>query len=141
MDILHRIGVAAKPEQVLAALTTSEGIGNWWVPGTHGDAAKGGTFEVQGGQMKVLEAGPSIVRWRYSGPIADWVGTDVVFRLEWRDGQTVVLFSQTGWREANEMMHHCSTKWVVYLLCLKGLLEGEKGRPVTQQTRIAADIP
>jgi len=47
------------------------------------------------------------------------LGAEIVFRPEWRDGQTFVLFSHEGWREPNEFMHHCSTKWATFLLKLE----------------------
>jgi hypothetical protein len=39
-----------------------------------------------------------------------------------------VLFKHQGWKEPVEFMHHCSTKWAVFLLSLKSLLE-TKARP------------
>jgi hypothetical protein len=33
------------------------------------------------------------------------------------------------WREANEFMHHCSTKWATFLLSLKQLVETGAGAP------------
>jgi hypothetical protein len=54
------------------------------------------------------------------------VGTEIRFRLEWRDDQTFVLFSHEGWRKPNEFMHHCSTKWATFLLSLKDLVENGK---------------
>lgn len=140
-DILHRVGIAAEPLRVFEALTTTEGIRAWWFSETHGDASEGAAFEFRGNRFDVLHAKPSLVKWRYSGPIQDWVGTEIVFRLEWRDGQTVVLFSHEGWREPNEIMHHCSTKWAMYLLSLKDLVEKGDGRLMLKDVKIAKDLP
>ena len=40
---------------------------------------------------------------------------------------TIVFFKHQGWKEPVEFMHHCSTKWGVFLLSLKSLLETGKG--------------
>lgn len=135
-DILHRVGIAAEPARVFEALTTVEGIRNWWSAETHGDAAGGGTFQFRRNRLEVIHADPSLVVWGYSGPAEDWVGTQMRFRLVWRDGQTFVLFSHEGWREPNEFMSHCSTKWATFLLSLKAWVETGEGSPEPRDTKI-----
>jgi uncharacterized protein YndB with AHSA1/START domain len=136
-DILHRVGIAAEPMRVFEALTTVEGIRNWWSSDTHGDASEGGAFQFRSNRLDVVHADPSLVTWRYAGPAEEWVPTEISFRLEWRDGQTIVLFKQAGWREPVEFMHHCSTKWAVFLLSLKDYVERGEGRPEPRDTKIA----
>jgi len=138
-DILHRVGIAAEPMRVFEALTTVEGIQNWWSTDTHGDASEGGAFQFRRNRLDVVHADPSLVTWRYSGPAEEWVGTEITFRLEWRDGQTIVLFKHAGWREPVEFMHHCSTKWATFLLSLKDYVERGEGRPEPRDTKIAVD--
>jgi len=138
-DILHRVGVAADPERVYEALTTVEGIRNWWSEDAQGDAAQGGAFQFRRNRFEVTHADPSLVTWRYSGPAEAWVCTEISFRLEWRDGQTIVLFKQADWREPIEFMHHCSTKWATFLLSLKDYVEKGVGRPEPRDTKIAVD--
>jgi uncharacterized protein YndB with AHSA1/START domain len=135
-DILHRVGIAAEPMRVFEALITVEGIRHWWAEDTHGDAAEGGAFQFRRNRLDVVHADPSLVTWHYSGPAEEWVCTEITFRLEWRDGQTIVLFKQAGWREPVEFMHHCSTKWAVFLLSLKSLLETGKGAPAPNDIKL-----
>jgi hypothetical protein len=136
-DILHRVGVAAEPKHVFEALSTINGIRGWWDERVQGDAGEGKSFAVAGGRMDVVESDPSLVRWRYSGPATDWVGTEVQFQLVWRDEQTFVLFMHADWRGPNEFMRHCSTKWATFLLSLKGLVEGGEGRPTPRDLPIS----
>jgi uncharacterized protein YndB with AHSA1/START domain len=136
-DILHRVGIAAEPDVVFGALTTVEGIKNWWSSEAHGDASEGGAFQFRRNRLEVIHADPKLVMWHYSGPADDWVGTEIRFRLEWRDGQTYVLFSHKGWREPNEFMYHCSTKWATFLLSLKDLVEKGEGHPEPRDRKIA----
>ena len=136
-DILHRVGIAAEPMRVFEALTTAQGIRGWWSEDTQGDASEGGAFQFRKNRLDVVHADPSLVTWRYSGPAEEWVGTEISFRLEWREGQTIVLFKHAGWREPVEFMHHCSTKWATFLLSLKDHVERGEGRPEPRDTKIA----
>ena len=136
-DILHLVGIAAEPNRVFDALTTVDGISRWWSETTNGDAAEGGVFQFRENRFEVVHADPSLVAWRYSGHAKAWVGTEISFRLEWRDGQTIVLFKHADWREPVEFMHHCSTKWATFLLSLKDYVEHGQGRPEPRDTKIA----
>jgi hypothetical protein len=60
----------------------------------------------------------------------------VSFDLNEADGESKILFAQRGWREEVEFMHYCSTKWAVYLVGLKALLETGCGTPYPNDTRI-----
>lgn len=141
VDILHRIGVTAAPTDVYAALTTTDGLANWWTEDTEGDGEAGGVlrfrFEPGGFDMKVLEATPAErVRWEViDGPV-EWLGTRVSFELRQEDGYTIVLFSHEGWQEPVEFMYHCSTKWAIFLMSLKRLLETGKGEPAPHDVKI-----
>ena len=138
-DILHRVGIAAEPMCVFEALTTAEGIRNWWSEDTHGDASEGGAFQFRSNRLDVVHADPSLVAWRYTGPAKEWESTEITFQLEWREGQTIVLFKQAGWLEPVEFMHHCSTKWATFLLSLKDYIERGEGRPEPRDTKIAVN--
>lgn len=142
-DILHRIGVMAFPEDVYAALTTTDGLARWWTQDTEGDGEPGGVVafrfgEAGGFDMKVLEARPSeLVRWEVVDGPEEWIGTHIRFDLK-RDGEwTIILFRHEGWREPVEFMHHCSTKWASYLLSLKQLVETGEGAPSPRDVQIS----
>jgi uncharacterized protein YndB with AHSA1/START domain len=133
-DILHRVGMQGSAQKVYEALATTEGLSHWWIVGTSGDTKVGGTihFKPEGGgfQMQVLESKPGeIVKWKCVGGPPEWMGTEITFRLVSKPDQTMVLFTHAGWREPVEFMHHCSTKWAVFLLSLKDWIERSEGRP------------
>jgi hypothetical protein len=56
-----------------------------------------------------------------------WIGTKVSWGLKQEGDYTIVLFKHQGWKEPVEFIHHCSTKWRVFLMSLKSLLEIGKG--------------
>jgi hypothetical protein len=135
VDILHKVGIkAATLNDVYKALTTIEGLSGWWTSDTQGESRVGGLlqfrFHAGGFDMKVLELHPDRrVRWEVVDGPREWIGTQVSFDLKQQGDWTIVLFKHQGWKEPVEFMHHCSTKWGVFLLSLKSLLETGKGSP------------
>jgi uncharacterized protein YndB with AHSA1/START domain len=140
-DILHRVGIQATAAKVFEAVATLDGLSHWWIVGTTGDAKPGGTihFRPEGGgfDMKVLESKPGeTVKWKCVGGPDEWIGTEVTFRLQQKEDQTVVLFTHAGWREPVEFMHHCSTKWATFMLSLKNWIERAGGHPHPYDVKI-----
>ena len=64
-------------------------------------------------------------RLRRIKSLAAWWTTDTSGDGEW----TIVLFAHAGWREPVEFMNHCSTKWAIFLMSLKSLVETGTGTP------------
>jgi uncharacterized protein YndB with AHSA1/START domain len=146
VDILHRIGITAPPEDVYAALTTADGLASWWTEGMEGDGDAGGAFQVRfadapppaGFDIKVLEALPTErVLWEVVHGPEEWIGTRIRFELKQEDGFTIVLFRHEDWREPVEFMNHCSTKWATFLMSLKRLVETGKGEPAPHDVKIS----
>ena len=141
-EINHRVGIAGSVQAVYAALTTDEGLSGWWTRDTRGAGAVGSViqfrFDGGGPDFEVMELVPAErVRWRYAGhePVA-WEGTEVLFALEPEDGQVIVRFSHSGWPAVTDFLAHCSTKWGVFLLSLKDLVETGQGRPYPDDIHI-----
>jgi uncharacterized protein YndB with AHSA1/START domain len=133
-DIIHRIGIKSPATQVYEALTTLEGLAQWWTDEVRGDGRIGRKIEFyfrsETGELKgkvVMEVqalnAPKEVRWRCIEGPAEWVGTDITFQLSEQDNQTIVLFGHRNWREAVEFMSHCSMKWATFLLSLREYVE------------------
>ena len=142
-DILHRVGIkSASPDATYEALATRAGLAAWWTNDTHGDSEVGGVIRFRFGgdrgfDMKVLELRPGKqVLWQVIEGPAEWLGTKVSFALRQDGDFTIVLFKHEGWKEPVEFMHHCSTKWGVFLLSLKSLVETGKGAPWPNDTKI-----
>jgi uncharacterized protein YndB with AHSA1/START domain len=136
-DILHRVGIGVRPDRVYAALTTIEGLQHWWVVATSGNAGAGGTIDFVFCSMQVVKTVPDeLVHWRCVNGPDEWVGTEVIFQLAWKEDQTFVIFKHAGWKEPVEFMHHCSTKWATFLLSLRDWLERNEGRPTPYDIKI-----
>jgi uncharacterized protein YndB with AHSA1/START domain len=139
VDILHRVGIKASSEEVYRALATRDGLAGWWTIYTQGDSKLGGAInfrfsidgrEIGGCDVKVLELRPAErVLWQIVEGPAEWIGTKVSFELKQEGDYSIVLFKHADWREPVEFMNHCSTKWAVFLMRLKALVETGKGTP------------
>jgi hypothetical protein len=136
VDILHKVGIKSPaPSEVYKALTSMDGLSGWWTTDTTGHSKIGEKIHFQFGErgffdMKVLELEPgSKVLWQVVDGPAEWIGTRISFDLRQEGDYTVVMFKHQGWKEVVDFMHHCSTKWAIFLMSLKSLVETSKGQP------------
>ena len=147
-DILHRVGIKSSLDEVYKALTTREGLAAWWTINTQGESNKvGGVihfhFSVDGKEigffdMKVLELHPAKrVLWQVVDGPKEWISTKISWELKQEGDYSIVLFKHQDWKEPVEFMHHCSTKWAIYLMSLKSLVETGKGSPNPNDTNIS----
>jgi len=146
VDIVHRVGIGAAPAEVYRALAAREGVAGWWSEDTTGKSEMGDALRVRfvsGGveigdmEMKVLQLRPAeLVLWEVVAGPAEWIGTTIRFALKQEGEYCIVLFSHEGWAERVEFMHHCSTKWAIFMMSLKALVETGKGRPSPHDVKI-----
>jgi uncharacterized protein YndB with AHSA1/START domain len=140
-DILHRVGIKSSVEAAYKAVATRDGLAGWWTTNTQGESKVGGVlkfrFGAGGFDMKVLELQPAErVLWQVVDGPREWVGTRVSWELKQDGDYAIVLFKHLGWKEAGEFMHHCSTKWAVFLMSLKSLVETGQGAPEPHDVKI-----
>jgi hypothetical protein len=57
-------------------------------------------------------------------------------RLNEEGDYVIILFKHEDWKEPVEFMHHCSTKWGIFLMSLKSLLETGTGAPDPNDIKI-----
>ena len=141
-EIKHRLGIACKAEIIYQALTTDKGLSGWWTRTVEGAGEAGSIinfwFNDTCVQFRVLKLQESKwVCWEHTGDTPEgWKGTIVNFRLEPVEGQVFVNFSHSGWKESGDFLAHCSTKWAVFLMSLKDMLETGKGQPYPDDRHI-----
>ena len=135
-DILHRVAIKSNtPRDTYAALTTVDGLAGWWTAQTEGDPQVGGEIRFTFGDkgfflMRVRDLDPmATVLWEVLDGPAEWIGTTIEFMLRQEEDYTAIRFAHRGWKEPVEFMHHCSTKWAIFLMSLKSLIETGKGQP------------
>ena len=142
-DILHRVGIRTQSLQdVYQALTSQAGLAGWWTTDTKGEGDQVGNiiafrFGAGGFDMKVAELEkPTRVVWELADGPQEWMGTTISFDLKQDNDSVIVLFKHANWREPVEFMHHCSTKWALFLMSLKSLIENGKGNPDPDDIKI-----
>jgi uncharacterized protein YndB with AHSA1/START domain len=141
-DIVHRVGIQSSLENVYTALTTRDGLAGWWTTNTQGEGSHVGgvvqfRFGAGGFDMKVLELEPGKrVLWEVVDGPPEWIGTKVRWELKQDGDYAIVLFTHQGWKEPVEFMHHCSTKWALFLVSLKALVETGTGAPDPRDVKI-----
>ena len=146
-DIRHEVGIEASPTAVYQALTDTRKLAGWWTSDTRGNGSEvGGVLEFWFGdfcqKFEVVELQPDkLVRWKAdsTGGMEEWTGTEVAFALSAGGKQCFVHFSHSGWGRDNGFLPHCSTKWAVFMLSLKDLLEKGKGQPAPDDVQINHD--
>ena len=146
VDILHRVGIKSSLDGAYKALTTREGLAGWWTDDTRGMSKVGEVlkfhFNADGREIgffdiKVLELRPGQrVLWQVVEGPEEWIGTKISFDLKQEGDYAIVLFKHQGWKEPVEFMHHCSTKWAIFLMSLKALVETGKGAPSPNDIQI-----
>jgi len=135
-DILHRIGIKlSTADKVYGALTSCKGLAGWWTNGTQGQPETIGgivqfRFGAGGFDMKVAELKPgAYVLWEVIDGPEEWIGTKISWEIREENDYIIVLMKHLGWKEPVEFMHHCNTKWAIFLMSLKSLLETGQGAP------------
>jgi uncharacterized protein YndB with AHSA1/START domain len=132
--IKHLFHINADQDQVVRALTTIEGLKNWWTTQTLGDASQGGTIEFRfgdfgGPDMKVTEVTPDTVTWQCIASAQGWTGNSLTFKLDRNEGKTRVRFSHDGFKEQNDVYSAINFTWARYMESLRQFCQTGKGEP------------
>ena len=138
-DIMHRIKIPAPPEQVYQALTTADGIRNWWTRDAELDQQTGGIGEFRFcgrrfvARVKVDElTPPTRVGWTVTN--AAWDGNTIQFDLEADGSNSWLSFTHRGFSKADQGYAGATTRWGYYLLSLRRYLQTGKGMPNPDDT-------
>ena len=131
-SIKHLFHINASMEKVFEAISTIEGLKNWWTVQTAGSPEVGGIIEFRFGEfendMKVLELKPNeSLTWECVASAPDWVGTKFTFHLDTNDGKTRVRFEQSGWKETGDFYAGCCFSWGRYMESLRQFCQTGKG--------------
>ena len=135
-EIVHELTINAPVRKVYQALTQRDGLENWWTRDADAQPVEGSVATFGFGnpgnltRMRIerLEE-PRLVKWRCIGGPAEWVNTDVIFRLTEEPDGTVVRFQHLKWKSLDGFLPHCSYKWAFFLRSLKFYLERDAGMP------------
>lgn len=119
-------------EKVYEAISTINGLSNWWTAQTTGESKVDGIIQFRfgggGPDMKVKEMKQNeLVTWECVAGPEDWIGNTFTFKLDENEGKTRVRFEQAGWKEANDFYASCSFSWGRYMESLRQYCQTGKG--------------
>ena len=118
--------VDQSPDEVFQAITNVPG---WWTGEVDGSAAAIGDefvyryadMHVSRQQVTELDPGRAVI-WRvldaklsFTEDPAEWTGTEIVFRIDRRDGRTVLTFEHVGLVPSVECFDQCSSAWGFFI--------------------------
>ncbi|WP_020176051.1 SRPBCC family protein [Methyloferula stellata] len=136
-DIMHHLKISALPQEVYAALTTADGIRNWWTRDAEFESRIDGTGELRFSQcnnvikLRVDELEPPTrVGWKATSSLnPQWDGTTIAFDLRKEGEATVLSFAHRGFEKADDVYARTTTGWGYFLVSLRQYLETGNGGP------------
>jgi uncharacterized protein YndB with AHSA1/START domain len=134
-EIRINVLIKANPGKVYSALATEEGLASWWAKQTVAKPEVGFvnvfTFGKQfRNEMRVTNLTPNKrVEWKCINSIEEWIGTDISFDLEEKDGNTILRFAQSGWKAVTDTFAGCTYDWASFMKSLKLFCETGTGTP------------
>jgi uncharacterized protein YndB with AHSA1/START domain len=138
-DIMHRIKIPAPPERIYQALTTADGIRNWWTRDADIDSNIGGTgeFRFYGRRFvakvridELIE--PSRVGWTVVNAV--WDGKAIEFDVTADGAESWLSFAHRGFQQADQNYAAATTRWGYYLVSLRRYLQTGQGMPNPDDT-------
>jgi uncharacterized protein YndB with AHSA1/START domain len=128
-ELPYLFPIKASRAEVFRAITTAEGLNNWWTKTCSGEPAEGSEYKLGFGPDYVWRA--TVSRYIQDSEFelsmteadADWQGTRLVFRLEEKDGTTEVDFQHLEWPSDNEHFRISCYCWAMYLRLLRRYVE------------------
>ena len=128
-QLLH---IAAPQQQVYEAISTINGIQNWWTVQTSGNDSLNGIISFRFGDIgpdfKVTELIPGEkVKWLCVAGFPDWIGTSLIFSLDQNDGKSRVRFEHADWQDDGDFYAGCAFSWGRYMESLRQYCQTGKG--------------
>lgn len=124
-SIKHLFHINAPREDVFNAITSIEGLSNWWTTQSVGEASLGGSIqfdfgEFAGPKMEVTQAkNAESVSWKCVASEHGWLGHIFTFFLDENEGKTRVRFTHDGWEDNGDFYAACNFSWGRYLESLR----------------------
>jgi uncharacterized protein YndB with AHSA1/START domain len=136
-EAVFLVDIQASPAAVRQALTTREGIVQWWtdradVPTDVGEILELGFPEAPAPfQLRIDTVADDLVGWTSTGDFPPhWRGTEVRFHLDDHGGATRLFFEHRGFPAPDPALGHTAFTWAQLMVNLKRYLEGEGAGPM-----------
>ena len=141
--IVHFIGAKTTKEKMFHAISTPDGIKEWWASNANGTVKMGETLELIFTKLTVLN-------FKYEEIIPNnklvltcfnsfkaWDKTQLVFEIEEKEGQVFLTLTHQNIPDDDvESLTYFTSKWTIYLLSLKQYLETGIGTPYPKELKL-----
>jgi uncharacterized protein YndB with AHSA1/START domain len=133
-DIMHSLKIHTAAEKAFQAVSTADGICNWWTRDAVLDSRPGGSGEFGFfgrrfvAKVKIVELN-SHTRMKWQVTNAAWPADTIEFDLSPEEKHTRLVFAHRGFAQADWRYASATTRWGFYLLSLKQYLETGHGMP------------
>jgi uncharacterized protein YndB with AHSA1/START domain len=134
--LLHEIYIQAPAEKVYQAITTADGLRQWWTADSAAEPRVGSVAEFgffgrkTVFRMRIDELVPSQrIVWQCVGGPDEWPGTRLTWELSENDGKTRVHFDHAGWPHTEGHFRPCNSTWGALMHRLKDYAEGKSPGP------------
>ena len=127
-SIIHQLPINASLSDVFSAISTPQGLDQWWTQGCEGRPELGSLYELDFGsvqwQAQVTHLVPdqefelSMTRCD-----ADWSDTIINFQLVPRSEGVMLTFTHKGWPQDNDHFRGSNYCWAMYLRIMKRFVE------------------
>ncbi|HYQ72054.1 MAG TPA: hypothetical protein VET88_09030 [Gammaproteobacteria bacterium] len=141
-EVKHRVGIRGAVESIYSCLTTNDGLSGWWATSSSGIAEVGNIIDLAFSDLVVLSfryeilSANDIVKLKCVSGHVPWQDSILLFELREAADQVFVTLTHQNDSSSEDDFLYFSTKWPVYLLSLKDLIETGKGRPYPQDIKI-----
>ena len=133
-SIKHLFHIDAEPSAIFTALTSVEGLSNWWTVQVEGSCKNGDVLnfdfgDFEGPRMKtiVLEANKNLT-WECQENKQGWTGNHISFLLDENEGKTRIRFEHNGFQEQDDFYAACNFSWGRYLESLRQYCQTGTGK-------------
>lgn len=132
-SIKHLYHIDSSQQKVFEAISTIDGLTNWWTVQTKGDSIIDGKIQFdfgdfQGPKMKVIELQTNNkLMWKCVESPHGWVGHTFEFFLDENDDKTRIRFTHDGWDEQDDFYAMCNFSWGRYLESLRQYCQTGRG--------------
>ncbi|MBL4661976.1 MAG: SRPBCC domain-containing protein [Flavobacteriaceae bacterium] len=125
--------IDADQEKVFTALTTMNGLKNWWTIAAAGKPELNGEIQFNfgdfiGPRMRVttIDSNKKLV-WTCIESAQGWLNHQFIFQLDENEGKTRIRFRHEGWDEQSDFYAACNFSWGRYLESLRQYCQTGKG--------------
>ncbi len=139
-NIKHLVNIKSSSDKIFEAISTVEGLSQWWTPQTTGSSKVGGELKFGFGPdyyklMQVESSNENMIKWTCTEAVDEWVGTSIVFKIDEEQEKSILRFWHNDWQQYSDMYAQCSFDWALFLRSLKIYCETGTGCPFPNHSK------